>query len=118
MTSWRAHLKQQFKGAVVADAALAPGLRSQVGEPDAGYPILVVGRVQVLELLTLLAGHKSWRGEVGVTGVTRPAPRPRPAPTPLQAGSSPASTTWSIVGKRLKTAVLTERRISTAESPA
>lgn len=62
MTSQKAHLQQQLKCAIVADEALAPGLRRQVGEPHAGHPILVVGRVQILELLALLPGHKSWRG--------------------------------------------------------
>lgn len=43
MAASQAHLQQQLKGTVVADAPLSPRLRRQVREPHAGHPVLVVG---------------------------------------------------------------------------
>lgn len=129
------HLQQEFKSVIVFDSALTASHSSQVGEPNTRDPVFVIWRVEAFKLLSLFsrnescteqnctyAGFPSKTGKnFWCTGYKRVSLHgqlrinPHHSHHHLQPFFSPASTTWSTVGKRLKTAVLTERRMSRAD---
>lgn len=58
------HIQDALEQHAVPDPPIIPRLHSQVGEPHAWDPKLVVGGIQALKLLVLFWCHEAWMGEI------------------------------------------------------
>lgn len=57
------HVQDALEQHTVPDPPIIPCLYSQVGEPHARDPKLVVGGIQALKLLVLFWCHEAWMGK-------------------------------------------------------